>query len=498
MDIQRYLPNNQYQAALNANAPTGANPFATIADIGAHGLPQVLAIDNKMLDADRITSLDGKATLAMQNIAGSITWGTIGVTHTSTITVADGNAQLFVSNAAFSKNTNFGIFQNDTLQNFTAGATDQYPTIISTRGPILNANIVNSVAIAGVGLVLNKDNTLFTPHIQVQATKQITSTVGVAHLDMNADGVANSFSLATDAPGLYGEAYFYAHPTYVNVAHDKVLLTMGGGIGQLTSDYTSTIDYSRLTWSSIIAWNELIDVGTGNYGIFGMTNNINGSFLLPDIDNIPTHISARNCTIAQNVVNSVAVGGDSMIMKSNDTAYVNSVTFNTGFSGEMKLVHTPQDGFDYVATLQAKSGTIAYLSDIPAGAGDNIYNINGALTGARTITYGGNTLSLLGGNTIFDGFMIGQGAAGISLNFGTVSFTPGFFSGTLGPAAITGNHSWTLPNATGTVALKSVETYTITGAGVNRTLAYGTGTLNATRRALCTLIDDLTTSGALT
>lgn len=33
MDITRFLPNNQYEAALNANAPTALNPFATIADI---------------------------------------------------------------------------------------------------------------------------------------------------------------------------------------------------------------------------------------------------------------------------------------------------------------------------------------------------------------------------------------------------------------------------------------------------------------------------------
>lgn len=31
--IERYLPNNQYQAAMNANAPSAANPFLTVADI---------------------------------------------------------------------------------------------------------------------------------------------------------------------------------------------------------------------------------------------------------------------------------------------------------------------------------------------------------------------------------------------------------------------------------------------------------------------------------
>ena len=32
-DIARHLPNDEYQAAVNANAPTAANPFTTVADI---------------------------------------------------------------------------------------------------------------------------------------------------------------------------------------------------------------------------------------------------------------------------------------------------------------------------------------------------------------------------------------------------------------------------------------------------------------------------------
>ena len=33
MDIARFLPNDHYQAALSANAPTALNPFATTADL---------------------------------------------------------------------------------------------------------------------------------------------------------------------------------------------------------------------------------------------------------------------------------------------------------------------------------------------------------------------------------------------------------------------------------------------------------------------------------
>ena len=44
--ITRYLPDNEYQAAISANAPTALNPFATIADISgiSQNLQQVLSV----------------------------------------------------------------------------------------------------------------------------------------------------------------------------------------------------------------------------------------------------------------------------------------------------------------------------------------------------------------------------------------------------------------------------------------------------------------------
>ena len=36
-DIKRELPNDEYQAATNANGPSLANPFATMTDISAGG-----------------------------------------------------------------------------------------------------------------------------------------------------------------------------------------------------------------------------------------------------------------------------------------------------------------------------------------------------------------------------------------------------------------------------------------------------------------------------
>jgi len=46
--ISRYLPDNEYKAAISANAPTALNPFATMADLSGLG--------ENMANADLILS----------------------------------------------------------------------------------------------------------------------------------------------------------------------------------------------------------------------------------------------------------------------------------------------------------------------------------------------------------------------------------------------------------------------------------------------------------
>ena len=56
-DIKRFLPNNEYQAAVNANAPTALNPFATVADVTAGNTN--FANADLILTDDRLHEGDG-------------------------------------------------------------------------------------------------------------------------------------------------------------------------------------------------------------------------------------------------------------------------------------------------------------------------------------------------------------------------------------------------------------------------------------------------------
>ena len=71
-NIKRNLPNDEYNAAVNANSPSAANPFATIAD------------------ASSIYAADGTiATTRIATIQNGLTWSgstETRITNTRTIT----------------------------------------------------------------------------------------------------------------------------------------------------------------------------------------------------------------------------------------------------------------------------------------------------------------------------------------------------------------------------------------------------------------------------
>ena len=58
MSIKRNLPDDEYQAALAANSPTAANPFATIADTGGGGGNTIYTADDTVLTNRTATVTD--------------------------------------------------------------------------------------------------------------------------------------------------------------------------------------------------------------------------------------------------------------------------------------------------------------------------------------------------------------------------------------------------------------------------------------------------------
>ena len=88
-----------------------------------------------------------------------------------------------------------------------------------------------------------------------------------------------------------------------------------------------------------------------------------------------------------NTVRSVALGGKELTVNTDDTAYANQISLQqAGNALNTFIVPSAVTVSDKTATIQDKSGTIAYLSDIPTGTAiNNIYNVNGVLTSPRSL-----------------------------------------------------------------------------------------------------------------
>jgi len=220
-DISRYLPINEYNAAIGANAPSASNVFVTTNTLGAHGLPQVLAIDN------------------------------------------------------------------------TTGPND--------------ISVDNGQVIKG------------------------TSSQSFIDLDEGPNGAIQATS-------------------------NRSVFLQGG-------DFINNINTSAFVVNDVGTAMAVFKNDFAKYGQVNIVGNSANDVIGFNIPNYPTIISTQNYTVKQNVDNTVLLGGKDIVSKTNNTAYVNQVGFNTGLAGEMILAHTPNAG-NFTATLKAETGTIALLSDI--------------------------------------------------------------------------------------------------------------------------------------
>lgn len=165
-------------------------------EIAALGLPEILTIDNTILDAQKIESVDGKAFLQINNLGIGANKGTIAVDHVSFLDISDGQAQFFLLSPTFSRTGGFGIFQNDVLRNFNAGAGDSYPSRISAKGGILNQDVKNSVQIGGNSTIVKTNETAYINQLGFNKgevfeliLENFTPTADRLQAFQNADGI---------------------------------------------------------------------------------------------------------------------------------------------------------------------------------------------------------------------------------------------------------------------------------------------------------------------
>ena len=554
MDIQRLIGKDQYDAAMNSSSPSAANPFATIADV-PQGLPDTLAINNTTLDGQTIQALNGGGSLNLRDgtdgfvrlktdLFGqflkmdgdgiSLNYGAFLTDNVSILDMSSQWGQIIYANAAFTRYGYMGLYNNDVDLDLI-GFTDTYPAVVGSRDAILRANIVNSIVMGGNGIILKTNNTAYSNQFGFSKNREAfetilnytTPTADRTATLQNASGTLAYLSDITAVSGLPNTLAIDNTTGANDISIDngqKLIGTTSGSFIDLDDGINSAIN---LTSKKSVFWQggefgvtTRTSVGTFNdvgislllfkddatrYGTLTIAGNDTNDVTEFDVPSYPITIASQHSVLKAGVVNSVALGGNDIIAKTNDTAYVNQVGFNAGLAGEMILAHTASAS-DFTATLQAKTGTIAYLSDISS----TIYNGNGTvgtnrqveLTDFLTFTntsaepifqmghFGGNNFMSIGSNiptlaVTIDAFV---GTSDTSFNSGTgnglkIQANTGSiqtYNNNLGSPTGTlnmqgSNDVWTMPNGkTGTVALLS----DIGVAGVGGIYS-GSGTMSA-------------------
>lgn len=88
----------------------------------------------------------------------------------------------------------------------------------------------------------------------------------------------------------------------------------------------------------------LIGGGFTRFGSIRMADNLSGDIPYVDIPSFPANIASQDPLVKQNIYNSVSLGGEDIIIKTNDSAYVNKLAFNAGEAFETVL--------DYITATQ--------------------------------------------------------------------------------------------------------------------------------------------------
>lgn len=356
MDILRILPDDAYQAAVNANAPSAVNPFATMADIGASDeWSEVLGNGNTTGGNHTIWSSGDKLRSAgISNLLATVVGPGSGTTLTGVTYSVNGNRSATIKVGATITIT--GTSNNDGVHTITAAETvgsGPYTTFFQFAG----------IVAEGAGGTVQTDN-------------------GALIIDFNnPDFYAPNEALdgymweSNDGVGGAAKAWREFNPNYHQLGYGQAYhyLADGGVNNSAFTIYGSNYSFIRPFYCFNIIGENSFSASVGNTlftkaGNMIIQENDTANYTTGNITNYPGAFIAQNTTINQNVVNSAAIGTNGAIVKTDNSTYVNAVAFNAGLTGEMRLVHTP-NASDFTATLQAASGTIAYLSDLAGGGG---------------------------------------------------------------------------------------------------------------------------------
>ena len=366
MDITRFLPKDQYDAALNSSLPTAANPFATTSDISAHGFPEVLSNDNTTGPNDIIVNLD-------QVIKNPIIGG-VEINLNATLFNDSGLPRTSLNGATNTPINLVGFAYTTPFDITSAYIVGDQLQVIDTQGNV-NDGVHTITAIS-----FNGANT------EIQWAGMVSDT-NSPYGDWAKQGDGTEFVIGTQNSRIND----YADRFGITSDRERLnfSITGRGSIVSSTDDISiEAVDSDRVGWLMFDT------VGFSRLGELKMYDN-----LLSDRTTInfggsyPVGVGSSGSTFRQGIFGSIASGGSLIDVKTSNTNYSNQLGLNTGSDGELIIQHTPS-ATDYVATFKAESGTVAYLSDVSGG--NTIYNSDDTLTSNRTVNMGAFNLNLNG------------------------------------------------------------------------------------------------------
>jgi hypothetical protein len=177
MDILRFLPKNEYDAAISASAPTAANPFATISDISGF-VPIAGNAGNPMTgnlvmgNGTTISANNGRGAINLRNFGVDgevnidcdgfgVVAGEFGVTPVGVITSGSAGSTFSFINSTFTKIGQISVVNNEG-QDVTSGSSPGYPTILSSQNSTIKDGVINSNILGGLGVIAKTDNTAYS------------------------------------------------------------------------------------------------------------------------------------------------------------------------------------------------------------------------------------------------------------------------------------------------------------------------------------------------